>query len=158
MDAGAAAVEFALVLPVLLALVFGVITWGLIFAAQISLNSSARDAARAGVVQPLPGMGTTLTCTGIANNARAGALTVGLNTNITITVTGPAGTCTSPIGGGVTGSAANSTMCTQPSAPPNPPVVQLNVVLTYTAKSPVPFALPSSIDLSANGVFQCEYT
>ena len=49
-DTGAAAVEFVLVLPILLALVFGIIYFGYIFAAQISLNSSARDAARSLVV------------------------------------------------------------------------------------------------------------
>jgi Flp pilus assembly protein TadG len=153
-DAGAAAVEFALVLPVLLAIIFGTITWGLIFAAQISLNSAARDASRAGVVQPLnlPAM----TCSQIAAAARAGAQTVGLiTTNIAITVTGPAGTCTSPINGGAVTGSASSTLCTQPSTPN---LVQLTVVLAYTAVSPVPFAVPKSIGLSATGAFQCEYT
>ncbi len=48
-DGGASAVEFALIVPILLALVFGII----IFGSQISLNTTARDAARSGVVSPL---------------------------------------------------------------------------------------------------------
>jgi len=155
-DGGAAAVEFALVMPILLALVFGIINFGFIFAAQISLNNSARDASRAGVVKPLSSTGTAITCSQIATLARNGATTLGLDkTKITITVTGPAGTCTSPAGGADTG-ATTSAMCTQ-SAPPPYAVTQLNVSLTYTAVSPAPLVPPSSATLSAQGVFQCEY-
>ena len=43
---GAAAVEFALVLPILLLLVMGIIEFGLIFNSQISLTNAAREGAR----------------------------------------------------------------------------------------------------------------
>ena len=96
-DGGAAAVEFALVMPILLALVFGIINFGFIFAAQISLNGSARDAARAGVVKPLGSTGVAMKCSAIATLARDGAVTIGVDkTKIGITVTGPAGTCSLP--------------------------------------------------------------
>ena len=152
-DAGAAAVEFALVLPILLLIVFGIITWGMIFAAQLSLNSSARDAARAGVVQDLSG--TALTCGAIANAARDGALTMGLSdkTQIEVNVTSKTGgtVCTLPKTSTST-SNAGSFLC-QGSAVGQ----QLKVVLSYTAKSLVPLVPPSSIDLTATGAFQCEY-
>ena len=152
-EAGAAAVEFALVLPILLALIFGMVNFGFIFAAQISLNSSARDAARAGVVNPLAGLPQD--CSTIATSARSTALTIGLDTaKISITVTGPGGTCTSPAGGGATTGDGTKTMCTQPATAVVP---QLKVVLTYTAVSPVPLVPPSSAALFATGVFQCEY-
>ncbi|MGN6333601.1 MAG: TadE/TadG family type IV pilus assembly protein [Motilibacteraceae bacterium] len=50
-DAGAAAVEFALVLPLLVMLVFGIIEFGLAFNAKIELAGAAREAARTMVVK-----------------------------------------------------------------------------------------------------------
>lgn len=45
-DAGAAAVEFALVLLPLVMLLFGIIDFGWIFNQQVSLSNAAREAAR----------------------------------------------------------------------------------------------------------------
>ncbi len=49
-DRGAAAVEFALVLPLLLLLVFGIIDFGRAYMAQISLTQAAREGARLGAL------------------------------------------------------------------------------------------------------------
>ncbi|MEV4412456.1 TadE/TadG family type IV pilus assembly protein [Catellatospora sp. NPDC049609] len=49
-DKGAAAVELAMVLPVLLLLVFGIIDFGRMLNAQISVTEAAREGARAAVV------------------------------------------------------------------------------------------------------------
>ncbi|GGK39076.1 hypothetical protein GCM10010124_34830 [Pilimelia terevasa] len=46
-DRGAAAVEMALVLPLLAAVLFGIIDFGRMFNAQISLTEAAREGARA---------------------------------------------------------------------------------------------------------------
>jgi Flp pilus assembly protein TadG len=46
-QAGAAAVELALVLPILLLLVFGIVDFGRAYNAQISLTQAAREGARA---------------------------------------------------------------------------------------------------------------
>ena len=46
-DRGASAVEFALVLPVLLIIVFGVIDFGRMLNAQITLTEAAREGSRA---------------------------------------------------------------------------------------------------------------
>lgn len=144
-DTGAAAVEFALVLPVLLLVIFGIITWGFIFAAQISLNGSARDAARAGVVKSLGSTGAAKTCSEIVTLARDGAVTIGVDTTkIDITVTGPAGTCST------TSPSYNGEMCSATNG-------QLVVVLRYTAVSPVPLVPPRSVGLKATGAFQCEF-
>jgi len=48
---GAAAVEFALILPLLLAMVLGVIDFGVVFGQNLSLQSAAREGARQGVTQ-----------------------------------------------------------------------------------------------------------
>jgi len=52
-DRGAAAVEFAIVLPILLLIVFGIIDFGRLLNAQITLTQAAREGARlAAVGQP----------------------------------------------------------------------------------------------------------
>jgi len=50
---GASAVEFALVLPVLLLLVFGVIYFGFAFNTKMTLTQSAREGARLGATFPV---------------------------------------------------------------------------------------------------------
>ncbi|MGH3738570.1 MAG: TadE family protein [Micromonosporaceae bacterium] len=46
-DRGAAAVEFALLLPILLIIVFGIIDFGRMLNAQVTLTEAAREGARA---------------------------------------------------------------------------------------------------------------
>jgi len=50
-DRGAAAVEFALVVPLLLLLVMGILDYGRFFFDSVSLRQGAREAARQAVVQ-----------------------------------------------------------------------------------------------------------
>src|SRR5689334_15249863 len=50
LDRGAAAVEFALVVPVLLMILFGIIDYGLLFNNSLSVKQGVREAARQGVV------------------------------------------------------------------------------------------------------------
>lgn len=45
-DGGAAAVEFALLLPIVLIVIFGIIDFGRAFNAQLALNAGAREGAR----------------------------------------------------------------------------------------------------------------
>ncbi len=49
-EKGAAAVEFALVVPLLLAILFGIIQFGYVFFVQISMTQAARTAVRSIVV------------------------------------------------------------------------------------------------------------
>ena len=49
-DSGAAAVEFALVVPVLLMILFGIMDYGLFFSNSLSVKQGGREAARQGVV------------------------------------------------------------------------------------------------------------
>jgi hypothetical protein len=69
---GASAVEFALVVPVLLLLVFGIIEYGLWFSDSLSARQGVREAARQGVV----GNFGTESCdlTGASGDANAQAL------------------------------------------------------------------------------------
>jgi hypothetical protein len=59
-DAGAAAVEFALVLPVLILILFGIVDYGLYFNAALQSRWGVHDAARMFAVQPV--RGTTTVC------------------------------------------------------------------------------------------------
>jgi hypothetical protein len=62
-EQGAAAVEFALVLPVLVLILFAIIDYGLYFNASLQARSGVHDAARSAVVSPDDGdtsCGTTI--------------------------------------------------------------------------------------------------
>ncbi|WP_323097583.1 TadE/TadG family type IV pilus assembly protein [Intrasporangium sp. YIM S08009] len=52
-ERGAAAVEFAIVLPVLFLVIAGIVDFGRAFYAQIELSNAAREGARTAVVLPL---------------------------------------------------------------------------------------------------------
>lgn len=49
-DRGAAAVEFALIVPILTVFLFGIIDYGAIFSDSVGMRQGVREAARAGVV------------------------------------------------------------------------------------------------------------
>lgn len=51
---GVAAVEFALILPVLVLILFGIIEFGLLLYDQQVITNASREGARAGVVQAAP--------------------------------------------------------------------------------------------------------
>jgi Flp pilus assembly protein TadG len=75
-DGGAAAVEFALLLPVLLLIVFGIIDFGRALNAQITLTQAAREGARLAAVGQPTGV--------VAARTQAAATTL---TGVTVTVT-----------------------------------------------------------------------
>ena len=63
-DSGAAAVEFALVMPVLFLAVFGVIQYGMFFNDSLNVRQGVREAVRMGVVRNFPACGAETTDTG----------------------------------------------------------------------------------------------
>lgn len=58
-DAGAAAVEFAILLPLFLVLVFGLITGGIAFERWINVTQGAREASRFGATYSFQAAGST---------------------------------------------------------------------------------------------------
>ncbi|MFZ0325569.1 MAG: TadE family protein, partial [Actinomycetes bacterium] len=59
-DDGASAVEFALVAPILLMILFGILEYGLWFSDSLSMRQGVREAARQGVVANFGTAGCTL--------------------------------------------------------------------------------------------------
>lgn len=67
---GQSLVEFALVLPIFLIIVFGIVDFGMGMRGWITLTNAAREGARVGAVYALPGtagtFGSPATCTTVA--------------------------------------------------------------------------------------------
>ncbi len=53
-DSGVAAVEFAMIMPVLLVVILGVLQLGILFSANAGLQSAIGDAARYATIYPTP--------------------------------------------------------------------------------------------------------
>jgi Flp pilus assembly protein TadG len=133
-DRGATAVEFALLLPVLLLLVFGLIDFGRALNAQITLTQAAREGAR------LAALGGQLS----AVVSRTQTAATGLSSSqVSVTVTA----C--PSGGSAGGSPADATV--QASYPFSFVTPLGAIAKLFGGSGP-----GSSMTLTATGVMACE--
>lgn len=143
-DGGAAAVEFALVMPILLMLVFAIISFGFLFAQDLALSNSARQTARYGVVKDR-------TCDSLITEAKDSAkpLVALATANIVVKRGETAATATNICTAGTVkpceGSAAGD---------------NIYVSLNYTANVLVPVipGMGSTMGLGGTGVFRCEWS
>jgi len=142
---GASAVEFALVMPILFLLLFAIIIYGMIFAQDLSLSNSARQAARSGVV-------TTADCASIKKTAQDNAGTIGMSGADTA-VTIERGTSEDSATPYCT-SAGEDTEQPCASQPPN---TNLYVTLDHAVAKILPF-VPTPDSISGKGVFRCEFS
>lgn len=146
---GAAAVEFALVAPILFSLVFGIIGFGFVFAQELSLGNGARQGARYGVV-------ASRTCADIFSEARSGSQTINLDpSQIRIVVTRGTSESTAVAKCDSQTSATDSVKpCSGSSTGDN-----LYVYANFKSTVSVPL-LPISgqVPLQGKGVFRCEYS
>ena len=78
---GAAAVEFALVLPLLLLVVFGLVQYGFYFWSMQGGSAAARDAARRAAV------GDPAACAGFVSTVRSSVAPIGDEDSLTVTRT-----------------------------------------------------------------------
>ena len=144
-DGGAAAVEFALVAPILLVLVFAIISFGFLFGQDLALGNAARQVARYGAVEGR-------TCGDVkAEAVSAAAPLVDMNASGS-TVVIKRGTA----------SGAKTTICgTNAQLPCKGSGTNDNiyVTLTFTADVLIPVVpgMGSSEQLDGEGVFRCEW-
>lgn len=127
---GAAAVEFALVLPFLLVLIFGAINFGVLFAQNLAMNNAARDAARLGAVENTP-------CEEIADAANDGSASLAMDSG-DVNWNYTCGSCEG----------------TDPGASFE---VTGNYDSPFLVPMPIP-GFPDSVELTAHGEFKCEYS
>jgi Flp pilus assembly protein TadG len=93
-ERGAVAAEFALLLPVLLTILFGIIEFGMIMYSREVITNASREGARAGIVQAFP-KPTAGDVTAVATNYLVGT---GINPgSVTFNVTGAGGAYPSTI-------------------------------------------------------------
>lgn len=157
---GASAVEFALVLPLLVMLVFGVIEFGVVLAQKSSLSSAVRSGARYGSVNLVDAKTDPHTCGKVIQHAQGSASTISMQgSDIKVEVyrgadeaaaLGGSPICTS---GGAGSQAA--TPCTDPLATNNE---TLFVRASYPASVGIPLTgVDADFDLVSTGAYRCEY-
>lgn len=146
-DRGASAVEFALVMPILIMLVFGIISYGIVFAQMLALGNGAREAARYGVVE-------NRTCGQIATAATDASNTIAMSgADVSVTITRGASQASATAGGNRCGSAATNPC--EGSADGD----SLYVRLDFTSEVIIPLAfVDDTVDIDGRGVFRCEYS
>jgi Flp pilus assembly protein TadG len=140
---GAAAVEFALIVIPFVMLVFGIISFGILFAQQLALGNAARDAARSAVVE-------TRTCGQVKAVARNAAQTINMSSaDVVVSVARvPAAgvavtTCGTDSLKPCAGSAANDS---------------IEVTVSYRSEIMIPFVVTKEMDIAGEGSFRCEFS
>jgi len=129
-DRGAAMVEFALVLPILLLLTLGIINFGYLFGQNLALNQAVREGARAAVVAN--GL------QGVTVQEKVAGAVGGMIPTSAVTATADTD-CATTAGVGQTLTVAAEAKDTQLLVP-----------------MPIP-GFPTSFDLTAEAVFRCEF-
>lgn len=146
-DRGASAVEFALVAPLLIILVFGIIAFGVVLAQQLTIGNAARQAARYVVTQDR-------TCEQAMQQIQQSATTIGMspaNVDVTISVNGSA------VCGPAQATFSNADQGKKPCVG-----TSVGDAVTVEARYRTTLIIPlvvadNSFDLSSEGIFRCEY-
>jgi Flp pilus assembly protein TadG len=90
-ESGASAVEFAILLPLLMMILFGIIEFGLALYQQAVLTNASREGARLGIVQSIPAITTAQIDTTIDTYLTSAGITPG-NVSRVIVAGGVTGT------------------------------------------------------------------
>lgn len=147
-DEGAVAVEFALIVVPLLAICFGIISFGVVFTQMQGLSNAARDAARAGVVSS--GSDPT-SCTDLVNQ-------VATDVDVLPGMSADAVTVEVSRGGAIL---CSTSILSEDEPCIDSPVAgaesRLRVEVSHESSLELIVAKPS-VTLSQSGVFRCEYS
>jgi Flp pilus assembly protein TadG len=151
-------VEFALVLPLLLLVVFGIVNFGVVFSQQLTLNNAVRAGARSAVV-----VGQLLDCPAVRSRVSEDLNGLAMDpttTSVRVTLLTPSGSvvttpCTTSYLSVTDQSTGSGAYPCQGTAPGTSVVVEGH----YTSSIPVSFPpFPTSLPLSAKAVYVCEFS
>ncbi len=89
---GSTVVEFAVILPLLLFLIFGIIEYGVVMFNRAVITNAAREAARAGIVLKSPKLTAAQISAVATSYTGSNLISFGTNSPPTVTVTNAGGT------------------------------------------------------------------
>lgn len=157
-EGGAAAVEFALVMPILVLLISSIVGFGVVLAQQMALGNASRQVARSAAVKgSFCGTGGAVgaaTSTMLTDEAKTNATTLFVTKqNVSVEIKRAATTPTENYATAWTGTCSGDT-----SQPCDGSTTGDNVYvrLRYTSTLSLPFFQPS-FNLSSIGAFRCEF-
>ncbi len=131
-------------MPFLLLILFGIVSYAIVFAQMLSLSNSARQAARSAVIE-----GTT--CSQVLTLATDSADTIGMDgTDAAVTVR--RGTSDASASAYDCGNNETTQLCKS-----QPPGTNLYVTMTFSTTKIVPL-VPIPGQVSGRGVFRCEFS
>ena len=161
-EGGAAAVEFALVMPILVLLISSIVGFGVVLAQQMALGNAARQTARSAVVDLAycgTGGGTGSGGTMLIQEAKLTSNTLFMTTNnVRVEIKRASTTPTENYATAWTGTTA-SPLCSGDTAQACMGSTfgdNVYVRLRYTSVLSLPFFQPS-FQLSSIGAFRCEF-
>lgn len=138
---GVAALEFAICLPILCLILFGIVGFGVLFAQDLALGNAARDAARKASSADF------LTCADVKDIA------------VALANDGTPGTDDAPVVAADVSVTAGGVDCT-PGEPPcegAAPDAGIVVTIDYASDALNMPIFPDAVDISGAGEFRCEY-
>jgi Flp pilus assembly protein TadG len=147
-ERGATAVEFALLAPLFIMLLFGIISFGLVFAQQLGLSNGARQGARTGVVS-----GTT--CKQIYKDAQDAAGTVGMSgSNVTVSIKRGASAAVATDACGATPATSTTQPCKGSAAGDS-----LYVKTSFDSQLIIPpIIFKTHYGIESTGAYECEFS
>lgn len=157
---GAVAVEFALIFPVLVMVVFGIIGFGVVLSQQVALGNAVRDGARFGSVGLYsdPTARATQTCGKVIELARDNANALGMSgANVAVTVKrgSSLGTASDRCGAGVGVAAPVGGDRPCEDALPND---NIYVTAQFLSRIEIPLVpMTPELNLDSTGAYRCEY-
>jgi len=136
-ERGAAAVEFALVLPVLIMMIFGMVDMGMVVNAQAIVGNAAREGARSASFNGTNTASAVATATGVAGSL--------MGSSLTVTVTCKSATATS-----------FSSCPVSPAKPSVGDTVMVTVSYDYQWLTPAILGLPGHSNVVASSQMRIE--
>jgi Flp pilus assembly protein TadG len=158
-ERGASAVEFALIVPILLMIVFATVQFGMAMAQKASLANGAREGARVGAVNFIG----THTCGAVVNKARANSVTLGVSANqveVTVDRMSSAGAATQICKANANvamASTVGAAPCTNVAATASTEQTVRVTTQLYGRKIGIPLLPAVPLTVKAVGEFRCEY-